>query len=387
MSRGTTVPNRPINVGIVGCGDILAAYMTGFARFGALVRVTRLADVELGRAITAAERYRIAHAGGVDALWSDDEVELVVSLTPPLIHDRIIKDASAVGKSVYTEKPLSATTSLARQALEVAEQGGIVVGSAPDTFLGSTAQTARAVVDRGDIGEVVAAAAFAPYNRAERRHPNPGFLFQAGAGPSLDIAPYHISWLIHLLGPVVAVAGLAGATQSVRKIRTFNGQLVEVPIEIDTHVASVIEFSSGVIGTFVCSFDIWANRLPAIEIYGSHGTLSLPHPNWYDGAVEVRLHDDEEWRTVEPILPSIQAHPTEKVRGLGVIDLAESLGGAVHRTNSGLALHTLEVLEGMELSSRRGEFVAMASHPTRPAPLDRTDLERWTTRSNTGITA
>ena len=217
MSRGTTVPNPPINVGILGCGDILDAYMTGLARFGTLVRVTRLADVELARAVTAAAHYGIANAGGVDALWSDDEVELVVSLTPPIIHDKIIKDAAAAGKSVYTEKPLSATSSLARHALEVAGQGGVVVGSAPDTFLGSAAQTARAVLDRGDIGEVVAAAAFAPYNRAERRHPNPGFLFQAGAGPSLDIAPYHISWLIHLLGPVVAVAGLAAAAQSVRK--------------------------------------------------------------------------------------------------------------------------------------------------------------------------
>lgn len=351
--------------------------MIGLTRFGALVRITRFADVDQGRAIGAAKRYGIPQAGGVDALWADDEIDLVVSLTPPAIHHEVIKAAAAAGKSVYTEKPLSATTALAREALAMAERSGIRLGSAPDTFLGSAAQTARAALDRGDIGDVVAVVAVAPYNRAERRHPNPAFLFQAGAGPRLDISPYHISWLASLLGPVKRVAGMGRRSRSRRQIQTFDGRIVEIPVAVDTHVTSIIEFASGVIGTFICSFDVWANRLPAIEMYGSLGTLSLPHPNWYDGAVEIRLHDDEDWRIVEPTLPLIQSHPTEKVRGLGILDLLDSMDAGPHRTHSGIAFHTLEVLEAMESSNLQKEFLLMDSQPDRPAPLDPSVLRRW----------
>lgn len=152
---------------------------------------------------------------------------------------------------------------------------------------------------------------------------------------------------------------------------------MEIPVEVDTHVTSIIEFASGVLGTFICRFGIWANRLPAIEIYGSLGTLSLPRPYRYDGAVEARLYDEEDWRTLDPTVPLIRAHSTEKVRGLGVVDSVESIGGGPHRTNAGLAFHTLEILEAMESSNARREFLVINSHPDRPPPVDRTVLERW----------
>lgn len=41
-------------VGIIGCGDILDAYMTGLNRFGSLVSINRVADVDQGRAVSAA---------------------------------------------------------------------------------------------------------------------------------------------------------------------------------------------------------------------------------------------------------------------------------------------------------------------------------------------
>jgi predicted dehydrogenase len=368
-----------VGVGIIGCGDILDAYLVGLRRFSTPVEVVRLADVELDRAVAGARRHSVPEAGDVDALWKDEDVEVVVSLTPPKVHHEIIRDGAAAGKRVYTEKPLSANTSLARAALAAAKDAGILVGSAPDTFLGSAAQTARQAIDRGDIGNVIAVSAFAPYNRAERRHPTPEFLFQAGAGPLLDIPPYHLTWLVHLLGPVTGVAGLSTRSAPLRRIRR-DGQIVDVPIETDTHVTSILEFSSGVLGTFIGSFDIWNHRLPAIEVYGSVGTLSLPHPNWYDGSVELRLHDDDAWREVEPVFPPIQIEATEKVRGLGVVDLVEADQGRVPRSSSELALHVLEVLEAMHTSAEQHTYVSIETQPNRPDPLAPDEVGAWRTR-------
>ena len=365
------------SIGIIGCGDILDAYMIGLRRFGSSVEVRRVADLDLSRAADGAERHEIPAWSSVAELWKDEKIDLVVSLTPPIAHHEIIEAAAEATKDVYSEKPLSATTDLALQALEIADAAGIKVGSAPDTFLGSAAQTARAVLDRGDLGEVIAAVAFAPYNRAERRHPNPGFLFQSGAGPLLDIPPYHLSWLVHLLGPVSTVSGLSRKSAPVRRIQASDGRSVDIAVEVDTHVTSIMEFSSGVVGTFLGSFDVWSHQLPAIEIYGAKGTLSLPHPNWYDGPVAIKRHDDIAWQEIEPISVPIQLDPAEKVRGLGVIDLAEARIGYPHRTSAGLAFHVLEVLEAMQLSSNQKARIDIESQPDRPAPLDPHDLDRW----------
>jgi predicted dehydrogenase len=361
----------------MGCGDILDAYLVGLRRFGSPVDVLRVADVDLVRAEDGAKRHSVPAWGDVDELWADDGIEVVVSLTPPAIHHEIIEAAATAGKDVYSEKPLAATTSLARGALDFAKERGIKVGSAPDTFLGSAAQTARVALDRGDIGEAIAVVAFAPYNRAERRHPNPGFLFQPGAGPLLDIPPYHLSWLVHLLGPISGVSGLSRKSAPLRRIPTSESGMLEVPVEVDTHATAVMEFSSGVVGTFIGSFDVWGNRLPPIEIYGSNGTLSLPHPNWYDGPVSIRLHDDSDWEEIEPVFAPVQIEPSEKVRGLGLVDLVEASHGHPHRTNATLAYHVLEVLEAMAVSSDQKARVEILSRTERPDPLRHEDLERW----------
>jgi predicted dehydrogenase len=153
--------------------------------------------------------------------------------------------------------------------------------------------------------------------------------------------------------------------------------MLEVPVEVDTHATAVMEFSSGVVGTFIGSFDVWGNRLPPIEIYGSNGTLSLPHPNWYDGPVSIRLHDDSDWEEIEPVFAPVQIEPSEKVRGLGLVDLVEASHGHPHRTNATLAYHVLEVLEAMAVSSDQKARVEILSRTERPDPLRHEDLERW----------
>jgi predicted dehydrogenase len=368
---------KRVGVGIIGCGDILDAYMVGLTRFGRPLEVVRLADIDLGRAVNGAERHGVPASGGVDELWDDDSVEIVVSLTPPKIHHEVIAIAAASGKGIYTEKPLSANTRLAREALSIVQEAGILLGSAPDTFLGSAAQTARSALDRGDIGNVIAVSVFAPYNRAERRHPNPEFLFQAGAGPLLDIPPYHLTWLVHLLGPITRVAGLSTRSAPVRHVGNSEGHVTEIPVEVDTHVTAILEFSSGAVGTFIGSFDVWSHQLPSIEIYGALGTLSLPHPNWYDGPVRIKLNDDEDWHEVEPSFPLIQIGAAEKVRGLGVVDLVQSKPGQPPRASGQVAFHVLEVLEGMRVSADRGSYIDIETHPERPAPVSAVDVDAW----------
>src|SRR5262249_54222327 len=148
----------------------------------------------------------------------------------------------------------------------------------------------RAAVDAGAIGEPIGVAATIPHSRAEEWHPDPTFLFRAGAGPLLDMGPYYVASMVNCLGPVASVAGAARIGANPRPV-TAPGRLVEsvaVAVEVPTHAVAVLRFASGVVGTLTASFDIWSEHLPHIEIYGTTGILRVPNPDLFAGDVLVK---------------------------------------------------------------------------------------------------
>ncbi len=139
-----------IQVGIVGCGNISGAYARGLARLDGIALVA-CADVDEARAASAARAYGLCHLG-VDELLADPGIAIVVNLTPPLAHAQVTSPALRAGKHVFTEKPLATIFEEAVTVVNQAREAGLVLGSAPDTFLGSAGQTARRVVDSAELG-------------------------------------------------------------------------------------------------------------------------------------------------------------------------------------------------------------------------------------------
>jgi predicted dehydrogenase len=164
-----------------------------------------------------------------------------------------------------------------------------------------------------------------------------------------------------------------------RRVPRENGTVTEIPVAVPTHAAAVLTFKSGVVGALVASYDIWDNQLPFIEIYGTEGTLAVPHPNWFTGEVRVKLHDDSDWRVVPDVIPSLQGEGMEgsMLRGMGVLDLVDSLAGAPQRTNVEVAYHTLEALEAVQVASDTSTVVTLRSTCERPAPLTKEQLASW----------
>ncbi|MFE4539346.1 Gfo/Idh/MocA family protein [Streptomyces scopuliridis] len=356
-------------VGILGAGNIFGRYVEGMRTLPCL-DVVRVADVDPGRAKQAAQEYGIPAWGDGDDLLADDGVDIVVNITPPRFHATTVIAALDAGKHVYVEKPLAATVEEARKVLDAAERGTALLGSAPDTFLGSAVQTARHAIDQELIGEVIGATAFVRSSRAETWHPDPRAFYGPGGGPVLDMGPYYLAALINCLGPVAQISAATRVGAPTRRVTSPERVVEEVAVEVPTHASATLTFASGAIGTALMSFDIWDTELPRIEIYGTEGTLALPNPNFFDGDVRLKRHQDEEWQVLAPVIKPFGAvgTPEQHRRGLGVQDLAGAIGGKPLRVGAGFAFHTLDVLESVEASQRENRFIAIGSSCERPAP-------------------
>lgn len=353
-----------VKVGIIGCGNISGAYFSTNRSFS-FFDITACADLDLARAQARAQEFGIPRACTPEELLADEEIGFVISLTIPQAHGPVMLQGVRAGKSVYTEKPFTVTREEAQQVLEEAQQRGVRVGSAPDTFLGGGHQTCRKLIDEGWIGAPVAATAFMMGRGHEHWHPSPEFYYKKGGGPMFDMGPYYLTALVNLLGPIRRATGSARITRAQRTISSqpLSGTVMDV--EVPTHVAGVLDFESGAIATLIMSFDVQAHGLPNIEIYGTQGTLRVPDPNGFGGPVRLKRHDSEEWEDIPIPFPY-----TGSARGVGMADMALSMrSGRPHRANGELAYHVLDVMHAVHDASEQGRHIDIASTCQRPEPL------------------
>jgi len=354
-------------IAIVGCGVIAPAYVHTIGRL-ADIEIAACVDADPERAAALAQSAG-ARAATFDEVLADPEIDAVVNLTPPLAHAEVTHAALAAGKAAFSEKPLGIDFEEGRALRDLAVERGVRLGCAPDTFLGVGLQTCRAAIDRGDIGEPLAANAFMLQAGPEWWHPNPGFFYGHGSGPMLDMGPYYLTALIQMLGPAVSVIGTGRISRAQRPIHSkpHRGDLIDV--ETPTHTSAAIEFRSGAIATLVTSFDAAATRYRHIEIYGSEGTLAVPDPNTFKGPVLRRGVRDEWWHDLELVPKTLPQQ-----RGIGLADmLSAARNGRAQRASGDLALHVLEIMSGALSSSDGNERVHLTTSCERAEPL-RTDL-------------
>jgi predicted dehydrogenase len=358
--------SEPIRVGIVGCGTISGYYFERLQSFDS-IDVRACADLVPERAKEKTAKYDVARACSPEELLADPDIDLVVNLTIPAAHASVAMAAIAAGKSIYTEKPLALDRAEGEAIVAAAAAAGsaspVRVGCAPDTFLGAGLQTCRRLLDEGAIGEPLAATAFVMGPGPEVWHPNPAFLYEAGAGPLFDVGVYYLTALVNLLGPVQRVSGSARISRTERPIPVRGGT---IKVSVPTHVAATLDFAEGPVATLIASFDVPGTTLPRIEVYGTEGTLAVPDPNTFGGPVRLLRAGQREWADVD-----LDPGFAEQARGIGVADMVRGLAtGEPHRASGELALHVLDIMQAVHEASAESRYVSLTTTTPRPAAFD-----------------
>lgn len=280
---------KPVKVGIIGCGNISSIYFKNAQKFGILDLIAA-ADLIPERVEAQAAEFNIPHVyySGAELL-ENPEIELVVNLGTPDVHAEICLAALNAGKHVYVEKPLAIALEEGQAILNLAKAKGLLVGGAPDTFMGGGIQTCRKLIEDGLIGEPIGGTAFMVNHGHESWHPDPEFYYKVGGGPMFDMGPYYLTALVNLLGPIKRICGSTKISFPERTITSREKYGQKISVEVPTHVAGIFDFASGAVVSMITSFDVWGAELPRIEIYGTKGTLSVPDPNTFGGPVKVKL--------------------------------------------------------------------------------------------------
>ncbi len=355
---------QALRVGVVGCGNISKAYLEISKRFK-ILDIVAVADLDIELAKARASEFDIPVACSAGELMKHADVEAVLNLTTPNAHHEIAMSAIESSKHVYNEKPLAVTRQEAWEILSFAKKKAVRVGCSPDTVLGGGHQTARKLIDDGAIGRPVAATAFMMCHGHESWHPDPAFYYKIGGGPMMDMGPYYLTDLTMLLGPIRRLSAEAATMIDPRVITSEPKYSTSIKVETPDHIAGLMEFECGAIGTIITSFAVWPTSLPFIEIYGTEGSISVPDPNCFGGPVRLWKGDHKEFQEVD-----LTHGYTDNFRSIGLADMAYAIrSGREHRATGEQAFHVLDVMQGFLDSACGGKYYEVASSFNRPTPV------------------
>jgi predicted dehydrogenase len=351
-----------LRVGVVGCGVISHHYAQNAAAFDTF-EIVACADLDTAAAERFVESFAV-QAMSVDELIAAPDVDVVLNLTPPNAHVSVTGQALRAGKHVYSEKPLAPTAAAAQKLVAEAARRGLRIACAPDIFLGSAYQAGRALLDDGAIGEPLSVSAAMLVGGQSTWHPNPDIFFADGAGPLLDMGPYYLTAIVAMLGPVTRVAGLAATRVAERQIEIGPRAGERFTAETPTHTSATLELVGGVTANLVASFEAPGQYVCDLVIHGTHGVLSLPDPNAFDGPVRLR-GGRQGWSEVQ-----FETRGERDARGIGLHDLAEAIASRrPHRASGELACHVVDVARTILAAAKKGKTLDVSTTVERPAAM------------------
>ena len=345
----TGAESTPVNVGFIGAGNVLPAYLQmldrlvprGLAVEGPIcARRPETREALLGRRPGARV---VAEAQDVLA---DPAVDLVVILTPPSSHAELVAGALAAGKHVLCEKPLADRAAAARELVERAGEESRLLICAPFVHLSPSFRRLWTLVHDGALGQVHAARA---------HYGNPGstwaaWYHQDPAATLGDVGVYNLKSLAALLGPVTEVLAASATALPDREI---GGAAVEAG-DPDTWQL-VLRHEGGALSSLLASHITWSYRRPALELYGTEGTANLLGDDWDPHGIELYRESTGSWELFEP-------EDTTWLWADGLREAVVAIGsGADPLDEPALDVHLLEVIEAAGHAASTGRAIEVES--------------------------
>ena len=358
-----------MRIAVAGCGvisDIYLKNLTGM--FRDYVEVVACCDIQEEKAETRAAQYNIEKRT-IEQILEDKSIQMVIVLTPAPVHYGLIKQCLEAGKHVYTEKTMTVALEQAQELVALANEKGLYLGAAPDTFMGASLQKARELIDAGTLGEITSFLVCSNRN-LDSLTSRYNFLRLPGGGICYDYGVYYLTALVSLLGPIYRVGAVVENRKPVRTNVNPNSPDFGKPFDYpnEGQVTALLTTESGINGTFILNGESIAHDLGVFSIYGTKGVLRLANPNFFGGDLELLQSGSKglETQIVANDLPFANNN-----RGLGPTEMALAIeAGKTNRASKEQAFHILDVIERIMESSATGQFVTVHSRCALPEPLN-----------------
>ncbi|MBI3476011.1 MAG: Gfo/Idh/MocA family oxidoreductase [Acidobacteria bacterium] len=345
-----TGSTRPIGLGIVGCGNVMdGAYMPAIQRLQSKgwVQVVGASHTSRERCQPVLDKWAIPnYFETYQQLCDTPEIDVVVVLTSMKEHGAIARAALRAGKHVLVEKPMAVSLHEAKKMVDLARTSNCFLVSAPFVTLSPTFEIIRDRVDAGDLGKVCLVRARYGWSGPDWSE----WFYQPGSGPIFDLAVYSLTTITGILGPAKKVTAMTGTAQPSRIV---NGRRVKVKVEDNAQI--LLDFGSATFAVVTSGFTMQKYRSPALELYGTEGTIQMMGDDWAPEGYELWQNKVGAWQVFSETDPHWQWTA-------GLQHLIECIRNGKRPTvTPEHAYHVLEIMLAAQTAGKTGRAQALKS--------------------------
>ncbi len=318
-----------MQIAIVGCGFVADYYLKTLTNYPEL-KITGVFDRDARRTEHFAKYHSVQVYESLSEILEDKTVDIVLNLTNPKSHFEISLACLQANKHVYSEKPLAMDFAEAEVLVNLAEQKGLYLSSAPCNLLGETAQTIWKAIKEEVVGKV-----YLVYAEMEdgmlHKMPYKSWVSESGipwpykdefeVGCTLEHAGYYLTWLPAFFGRAESVTAFSSCLVKDK----------ETDILLDNNApdfsVACIKFESGVVARLTCG--IIAPHDHSFKIFGDSGILGTEDSWFYNSPVYIkRLINIRRKMLVSPIkerYPLVGKKQKYNYRGAFQMDFARGI--------------------------------------------------------------
>lgn len=347
--------DRKIKIGVIGCGSVSTQYLPHLSK-QPFVELVSVCDIKPERAVQRAREYNVPnHYPHIDKMLAGAKFDLLVNLTDMQEHGRLNRQALMAGRNVWSEKPMANTYAEGKALFDLAKTKKLRIWGAPAVVNSPQFAFMSKTLQDGKLGKVAAA-------HAHYGHTGPhwsAFFYEKGGGSLPDLGVYNLATLTGLLGPAKSIIAM---TSIITPERTVDDK-GKIKVVAEDNAQVILEHNSGILSHVQCGFNYFdpyghegkGQEKPTIQVWGSHGNMSLVGYDWAPHGVDLVTHENE---TSQRFVPD----PGTYVWQEGASVISESLvKGIEPRIAADHALHVLEVIEAARASSDTGKKIKLQS--------------------------
>ena len=272
---------KSIGIGLIGTGFMgkahAFAYRAALAAFPEILvpQLIAIADVNENAARTAARQYGFEKGtGNWRDLLADPAIDVISITTPNTFHKEMALAATAAGKHVHCEKPLSPTLGESLEMVEAAEKAKRITQVGFNYIKNPVVKLAREMIAAGELGEITG---FRGQHAEDYMHnPESPYTWRldpvGGPGVIADLGSHIIGMARFLLGPITEVSA---DVETVIKSRPSSPNGTDrTPVLVDDIARLLVRFARGNSGYIEANWVATGRNMHlGFEIHGSKGSL------------------------------------------------------------------------------------------------------------------
>lgn len=247
-----------MRVGIIGTGAIAHKHAAAYRKIG--WELAACAGFDEDRAKAFADRHGCAFFG----YWREvcaANVDFVDVCTFPAFRLEAVEACAAARKPVQVEKPMAIGSRKAQLMIDVARDGGIVLGVVSQHRFDDASLFLKHAIDAGRLGRIIEADAYVKWWRSDEYYSRPAKACWAieGGGALINQGIHQVDLLLWLLGPATEVSAQWQIGAAHR-------------IESEDVVNALVRWESGTTTVIQASTAIRPGYAERIEIHGTRGS-------------------------------------------------------------------------------------------------------------------